>query len=93
MDWYPTILDLAGIEPPKGVELDGHNLLPLIEDRNAPSPYRLMHWQWQQAWAVRQGDWKLIVNGKLGITSPPLADVHLGNLAEERPEQKNHARQ
>ena len=56
MDWYPTILDLAGIEPPKGVELDGHNLLPLIEDRNAPSPYRLMHWQWQQTWAVRQGD-------------------------------------
>ncbi len=93
MDWYPTILDLAGIEPPKGVQLDGHNLLPLIEDRNAPSPYRLMHWQWQQAWAVRQGDWKLIVNGKLGITSPPLADVHLGHLAEERPEQKNHARQ
>ncbi len=91
MDWYPTILDLAGIEPPKGVELDGHNVLPLIEDQNAPSPYGLMHWQWQQTWAVREGDWKLIVNGRLGITSPPLADVHLGNLAEEHPEQKNYA--
>ena len=46
MDWYPTVLDLCDIETPEAVALDGHSLLPLIDDE-AASSYEVMHWQWQ----------------------------------------------
>lgn len=91
MDWYPTILALCDIDLPAGVKLDGHSVLPLIEDAHAPSFYETMYWQWQKSWTVRQGDWKLIVNGTGGIGREKLDKVHLGNLADEQPEEKNHA--
>ncbi len=30
LDWFPTILAMAGVEQPKGVELRGENLVPLL---------------------------------------------------------------
>ncbi len=91
MDWYPTILNLCGVDPPKGVELDGYSVLPLIENEKAPSFYETMYWQWQKSWMVRQGDWKLIANGSRGLGREKLDKIHLGNLSDERPELKNHA--
>ena len=91
MDWYPTILALCGIDLPEDLELDGHSVLPLIENANVPSSYETMYWQWQKGWTVRQGDWKLIVNGTRGIGREKLDKIHLGNLADDRPELKNHA--
>ncbi len=79
-DWLPTILELCDVKP-SGAKLDGASLLPIIRD-NAPTHHRVMHWQWQQNWAVREGDWKLIQT-----RGNPL----LVNLAEEQPERKNHA--
>lgn len=91
MDWYPTILELAGIEVPDGVELDGHSVLPLIEDESAAGRYSVMHWQWQEGWMVREGDWKLIANGSRGPNWPKLEKLHLANLADAEPERNNHA--
>jgi len=86
-DWYPTVLDLCGIAKPD-VQLDGQSLLGIIE-KNAPSHHKVMHWQWQSRWAVRQGDWKLICEGKNKRTG---ADrLFLGNLADAEPEVKNYA--
>jgi len=82
MDWMPTVLDLAKVPLPK-VELDGKSLLPIIKD-NAPTHYKVMHWQWNTHWAVREGDWKLIGRGR---------SLFLGNLAEENPERTNHVKQ
>jgi len=93
MDWYPTILELCGVPKPEGVKLDGHSVLPLIEDEDAPSQYSVMHCQWQDGWMVRQGDWKLIYNGTLGIHQPKLDKVYLANLVDEEPERKNHAKE
>ncbi len=81
MDWLPTIADLCGVELPTA-KLDGHTLLPIIKSPSAHSAYKVMHWQWQQKWAVREGDWKLI--GRDGKAE------HLGNLGEPRPEMKNY---
>lgn len=78
-DWIPTILDLCGVNEPADVVLDGRSLLPIIND-DAPTHHKVMHWQWQNRWAVREGDWKLI--------SPNL----LVNLADAEPERTNHAR-
>jgi arylsulfatase A-like enzyme len=93
MDWYPTILDLCGIEPPEGVKFDGHSVMPVVKDAAAPSGYDVMHWQWQKTWMVRDGNWKLIVNGSKGLCRPRLDRVHLGNLADEHPETVNHAKE
>ena len=93
MDWYPTILELAGVDPPKNVELDGHSVMPLIRDANAKTRYGVMHWQWQDRWMVRDGDWKLLVNARATPDSPPLDEVHLGSLADDQPERRNHAKE
>ena len=33
IDIYPTLIDLAGFEPPKGETLEGVSLVPIIENR------------------------------------------------------------
>ena len=80
-DWFPTILDLCDIEKPQK-ELDGHSVLPLIREPDTPSPHRTLHWAWGNGWAVREGSWKLIGNGK--------EPRFLGNLDDEKPETVNY---
>ena len=82
MDWYPTVLELCGIAPPK-VTLDGRSLLPILKDAKAASEHETLYFQWQQRWAVRQGAWKLIGTGNR------IRGLHL--LTGEEPEKKNHA--
>ncbi|MBP6704812.1 MAG: sulfatase, partial [Vicinamibacteria bacterium] len=91
MDWYPTILELCGIAPPKGVKLDGHSVVPLAKDAAAPGRYDTMFWQWEEGWAVREGNWKLIVGNPKGLEHAKADGPYLANLADERPEAKNHA--
>lgn len=80
-DWYPTICELCGIDPPADVRLDGASLVPIMT-RNAPTHHDVLHWQWQNRWAVRQGDWKLIHDK---------GQTLLVNLSDERPETVDHA--
>ena len=58
----------------------------MLEDPKAPSPHKVLHWQWQHNWAVREGDWKLIATGR-----GKGQRLFLGSLAGEQPEQKNYA--
>jgi hypothetical protein len=50
-----------------------------------------MHWQWQKSWVVREGNWKLIVNGRHRIDAERVDPVHLASLTDEQPERENHA--
>jgi arylsulfatase A-like enzyme len=86
MDWFPTILDLAEVPRPKAV-LDGRSVLPLIRDPKTPSAHQVLHFAWSNTWAVRQGDWKLIVRRDRKAVS------HRGlhNLSDPKPEVKNYA--
>lgn len=95
-DWYPTILELCSVPLPRK-DLDGRSVLPIVRD-DAPTHHRVMHWQWQRGWAVREGDWKLIGNGRDTTDRwqghPPrrkLPKLFLANLAEDEPEFENHA--
>jgi len=81
-DWLPTIMELCRVPLPD-VKLDGRSLLPIIRSADAPTHHQVMHWQWQNRWAVRQGDWKLLGTGDKA--------QFLGNLADEQPEMINHA--
>ena len=79
-DFFPTLLEMCGIPLP-AVTLDGRSLLPVIRDPDAPSPHKVLHWQWQNRWAVREGDWKLLGRANTG--------TELVNLAGENPEREN----
>jgi len=97
-DFYPTILDLCGISLPDR-KLDGQSLMPIIKSDRTPTHHNIMHWQWEETWAVREGDWKLIYNGrdttdKWQDHSQPrrkIPKVFLGNLADAQPELHNYA--
>jgi arylsulfatase A len=80
-DWFPTVLDLCSLPLPES-KLDGKNILSVIKSAEAPSPHKILYWQWQERWAVREGEWKLIGEGD---------DAEfLGNLADEQPEVTNY---
>lgn len=98
MDWFPTIADYCGVDV-SAIDFDGHDLRPAIEaDDFHDDHYAVMHWGWQKGWAVRRGDWKLIVNGSLGLSGNGKAahdmkmpKVFLGNVSGDEPETVNHA--
>ena len=97
MDFFPTILESCGIDPPSH-EIDGKSLWPVLRSADAPSPHQVFHWMWQSQWAVREGDWKLIGNGRdtTGLKSEhaprkQMGDLYLANLADDQPESVNHA--
>ncbi len=88
MDWMPTILELCGVDAPD-VKIDGRSALPVIGSADAESAHKVLHFQWQERWAVREGDWKLIRNrsGKDGDDV-----LTLYNLADEKPEARDYAK-
>ena len=70
-----------------------------IRSPTAPTAHSIMYWQWQERWAIREGDWKLIFNGT-DTTDPwhghpeprrKIPEVFLGKLSDEQPELTNHA--
>lgn len=90
MDWYPTILDLCGIQPPS-IRLDGRSLLDVIRSDATPSPHPVLYFQWQNTWAVREGDWKLIRYKGNRATAKERFALH--NLADENPELADYVKQ
>lgn len=84
-DWFPTILELCGVES-SGHRLDGQSLLPLLASEEAASRHEIFHWKSGRAIAVREGRWKLILTGKkveLYDLPADLGESH--NLAEKHP--------
>jgi arylsulfatase A-like enzyme len=92
MDWYPTILDLCGIEKNKSVSFDGKSLVPMLRGKGNDEIHNEFHWAWQKQWAVRVGDWKLIGRGSWDLKSGQKipSGTHLGNVSEKDPEKKNY---
>jgi arylsulfatase A-like enzyme len=66
LDIMPTLLSLAGVEPPEGHPLDGVDLSPLLL-KQQPLPERPLYWaslsnKGHRAEAMRDGPWKLVVH-------------------------------
>jgi arylsulfatase A-like enzyme len=81
-----------GVKPPD-VHLDGRSLAPVIRSAAAPSPHGVLHWQTGNAWAVREGDWKLLGQPQdTGVVPPQkIKDLFLVNLRQDPREQTNLA--
>lgn len=63
LDLYPTFLAAAGEDDAKSsLQLDGVNLLPYLDGTDTDAPPRQFFWCVDNdvAWAVRDGDWKLV---------------------------------
>ena len=66
IDWYPTLLDLAGLAVPKEQDVDGVSLVPVLKGESGPE--RELFWHYphygnqggEPSAIVMDGDWKLI---------------------------------
>jgi arylsulfatase A-like enzyme len=61
-DWMPTFCELAGHTPARDLQWDGRTIWPLITREVTKPEARSLYWKTPEAYAVRQGDWKLLVN-------------------------------
>jgi arylsulfatase A-like enzyme len=66
VDWYPTLLKLAGASLDQPQPLDGRDAWPAIT-RGEPSPHdEILLNSTPGGGAIRVGDWKLVLNGSAG---------------------------
>lgn len=89
MDIFPTIMDAIGGDK-NLYQLDGKSLLPrLMHGENCM--HRRIFWEMGQQTAVRQGQYKLILNGQLEEFLPSRASVFLADIINDPGEQQNLA--
>lgn len=87
MDIFPTFLRAAGGDPTR-YELDGQDVLPMVAD-GAPSPHERICWEMGKQTAIRQGKWKLVLDGQLIEGAPPEDDLFLADLDADMGERSN----
>jgi arylsulfatase A-like enzyme len=58
LDMYPTLLELCGFEPRKNLE--GHSLVPLLKDANAPREWPAITTANQDNHSIRNDHWRYI---------------------------------
>ena len=94
-DIFPTLCRLAGTQVPQDRTLDGRDMWPVITE-NAPSRHDYVAWAQGPQLAIRQGDWKLVLNGVVYDGTPagskPLTGddaVFLSNLRTDPGEKTN----
>ncbi len=91
-DFFPTMLDLAGLLRQPEKHIDGVSLLPLLRNPQATLDREAIYWHYPHygnqggapSGAIRQGDWKLIEWYEDD-------SVELFNLADDIGERKNLA--
>ena len=67
VDFYPTMLDIAGVPMPDGYEVDGESLLPIL-NQSGDLGRDALYWHYPHysnagatpTGAIREGEWKLI---------------------------------
>jgi len=91
MDMFPTVLELTGTER-QGFDLDGQSLCATLRG-TAPSPHQQLFWEYGDQLAVREGKWKLVLNGKLDFSRTAVDPVHLSDLEQDIGERVNLAEQ
>jgi arylsulfatase A-like enzyme len=75
LDWLPTIAKLVGAPADATLRWEGTDVWPLLSGEATAGPARTLYWKTPQAWAVREGDWKLIVPGGKRKGEPQLFNL------------------
>jgi arylsulfatase A len=92
IDWLPTIAELCGAEL-LDEDIDGRSITTILKDANAASPHETLYWQLGDAWAVRQGPWKLLRNVRNPVPGDIMSaqdrELFLANLEKDPGEREN----
>ena len=101
VDLMATVAELSGAEIPENAAEDSYSFVPLLEEPNLEEPIRpfTIHHSIGGAFAIRQGDWKLVLCPGSGGWSAPkpkqalndksLLPVQLYNLRQDLSEATN----
>ncbi|MBW6533821.1 MAG: arylsulfatase [Mariniphaga sp.] len=66
-DWLPTLCFLTGIKKDlENLKLDGKNVWTLLNGEQSVAEKRSIYWKTNQMYAVREGNWKLLVHRNSG---------------------------
>jgi arylsulfatase A-like enzyme len=89
VDWMPTLCAVAGWKPATDLKWDGQNVWPLLTGEKAATP-RQLYWAGTgfRTKAVRDGDWKLVVqvqSGKLELFNLAADPHEATDLAAKEP--------
>ena len=86
VDWMPTLCGLAGYSAEQDLNWDGQSIWPVVCGKEHKSAVRMLYWKTPNAFALRRGNWKLVLrnNGK---------DTELYNLADDPYEKQDIAQQ
>jgi arylsulfatase A-like enzyme len=60
-DWLPSACELAGMEPPKGI--DGISFIPTLLGQPQKS-HEYLFWSYGPKKAIRKGNWKAVIPGR-----------------------------
>jgi arylsulfatase A-like enzyme len=92
MDVFPTVLDYCGVDHDP---VDGASLRPVVEG-DAETPHDRVYWVYGDQAAVRDGDWKLLldpvaVDADTGSLAPAVEGPFLADLDADPGETRNRA--
>ena len=88
-DIFPTVLEACGIDAADD-PLDGKSILGMLL-RGEETPHDCLFWELEEQTAVRRGDYKLVLNGRLEENEAPRAPVFLADLRADPGEKHNLA--
>jgi arylsulfatase A-like enzyme len=89
VDWYPTLLKLAGASLEQKLPLDGKDIWPVLtQGKPTPHEHILLNAEADRG-ALRAGAWKIVVTGKLPLEKDDLTGVELFNLEKDVSEKTN----
>lgn len=77
LDLLPTAVAAAGGTVDPAWKIDGVNLLPFLTGMAKGKPHETLYWRFGEQWAIRKGDWKLVVS------RPDGPQPRLFNLADD----------
>ena len=74
LDLLPTALAATGAAIDPAWKLDGVDLRPYLTGVRTEAPHKTLYWRFGDQWAIRHGDWKLLVANE-GSGKPELYDL------------------
>jgi len=94
MDWFPTFMNIAGIQMPDDRTYDGRDLTALITGTGTREQTDLAYWSQSKLKAFRSGDWKIKLpdgpyKGRYTYAGEPAHDTLLFNLKKDPGERNN----
>ena len=88
-DIFPTVLEACGGNP-EDYDIDGISILDMLQG-GEPRTHDCLFWEMEGQTAVRRGNYKLVLGGRLIEGEEPRAEVFLSDLSKDPGEKHNLA--